>query len=70
MNGDSEAPAPVLKDVNLSALALHIEVVRELALEALRALPMSEVFAHNRLWVNTCATTADHSYRNCMLSRL
>lgn len=47
---------PICEDVDLSSLALHRQVVRELALEALCALPMAEVLTDHALWVNACMT--------------
>ena len=45
----------LLVDVALLALALDIEVVRELALVSLLALTRLEEGAQNRLGVNTCS---------------
>ncbi len=50
MNGG----APVGEDVDLAALALHVEVVRKLALEPLGALAVAEELAYNRLGVHAC----------------
>lgn len=45
---------PVCEQVRLVRLALHAQVVGELALEALGALAVAEVLAHNGLGVHAC----------------
>ena len=45
----------VLEEVDLLGLPAHVEVVRELALEALRALPRLEVLAHNGFGIHAWA---------------
>ena len=53
-HGRLQQDALVLEEVYLLSLAAHVEVVRELALEALGTLPRLEVLAHYRLGVDTC----------------
>ena len=53
--------APVREDVDLAALALHVEVVRKLALEPLGALAVAEELAHNRLGVHACTAKKGRS---------
>ena len=53
MQGDGvPLPPPVCEQVGLVRLALHRQVVAELALEALGALAVAEVLAHNGLGVH------------------
>ena len=44
----------VAENVNLVGLALHIEIMREFALESLGALPCSEVLADHGLGIHPC----------------
>lgn len=46
---------PTCEEVDLCALALHAQVVAELALEALGALPVAEELAHDGLGVHACS---------------
>lgn len=50
--------APVGEEVGLLRLALHRQVVRELALEALRALAVPVELTHNGLGVHACGAGA------------
>ncbi len=66
--GEKEMAAPVLEDVDLAALALHVEVVGELALEAFGALAMPEVLAHHRLGIHACAVVTSVSSMTARMS--
>ena len=48
--------ALVLEEIDLLGLAANVEVMRELALEALGTLPRLEVLAHYRLGIDACTT--------------
>ena len=50
----------VCEQVNLAALALYSQIMAELALEALSALPCSEVLTDNGLGINACSDEAAH----------
>jgi hypothetical protein len=45
--------SPVTVEINFCCLALNVQVMTELALEALGALPMAEELAQDRLWIHT-----------------
>ena len=48
------------EQVNLASLALHCQVMTELALESFCTLACSEVLTHNRFGVDTCRHTHLH----------
>lgn len=52
---------PVTVDVHLCGLPANVEVVRELALEALGALPCLVILTQHRLGVHTCSSEQDWS---------
>ena len=56
---------PLSVDVDFAALALDIEVMRKLALEALGAAVVPEELAHNRFRIHTCHVVQKIQFSLC-----